>query len=125
MYNKVTLIGRLGKDPELRHTQSGKAVCDFSIAVDGGVKDSTEWVDIVAWEKTAENCVNYIKKGSTVAIEGRLQTRAWDDKDSNKRRKTEVVANRVIFLDKKQDGGSNKNTGFAQEIPFNESDIPF
>lgn len=132
MYNKVTLIGRLGRDPELRYTQSSKPVCGFSLAVDGGSKDSTEWVNIVAWEKTAENCGKYLQKGSTVAVEGRLQTRQWEDDNGNKRRKTEVIAARVVFLDSKPKGDSNNqqqhsssNVFGGQEIPFNEDEIPF
>ncbi|NQZ96589.1 MAG: single-stranded DNA-binding protein, partial [Myxococcales bacterium] len=104
--NKVILIGNLGKDPELRYTQSGQAVANFNIATterfggrDGGeMQERTEWHRIVTWGKTAENCAQYLSKGRSVYIEGRLQTRDWEDKEGNKRYTTEITALRVQFL---------------------------
>ncbi|MCA1945110.1 MAG: single-stranded DNA-binding protein [Desulfovibrio sp.] len=106
--NKVMLIGRLGRDPELRYTNSGKPVANFSIATDesytdrdGNRVDRAEWHDIVVWDRSGENCANYLRKGSLVYVEGRLQTRKWQDQQGNTRKATEVVAERVQFLDPK------------------------
>jgi len=98
--NTVSLIGRLGRDPEIRHTGAGKTVANFSIAVDYGFGDkkTTSWIPIVVWEKTAELVQTYCKKGSQVAVEGRLQERSWQDKEGNKRTVLEVIANRLDFL---------------------------
>ncbi|TAK66510.1 MAG: single-stranded DNA-binding protein [Bacteroidetes bacterium] len=112
--NKVTLIGHLGKDPELSYTASGIAVAKFSMATserwkdDGGnLQERTEWHNIVAWRKLAEICGQYLKKGSKVYLEGRLQTRNWDDKNTGiKRYITEIIADDLIMLDSKGGGGS-------------------
>lgn len=103
--NKVILIGNLGRDPELRYTASGQAVVNFSLATgetytdkSGERVDKTEWHRIVAWAKTAELCAQYLSKGRTVYIEGRLQTREWEDKEGVKRQTTEINANTVQFL---------------------------
>ena len=103
--NKVILIGNLGADPEKRFTGSGAAVTTFNIATtdrwndkQGQKQERTEWHRIVVWGAQAENCAQYLAKGRPVYIEGRLQTRQWDDKDGNKRYTTEVVAQRVQFL---------------------------
>lgn len=104
--NKVMLIGNLGKDPEMRYTPSGAAVCNFSIATterwknkeNGQLEEKTEWHNIVVWNKQAENCKEYLAKGRSVYIEGKLQTRSWDDKEGHKRYTTEVVAQTVQFL---------------------------
>ncbi len=107
MVNRVFLIGRLGKDPELRYTTSGKPVASFSMATDerwvdseGNRQTNTEWHRIVAWKRLAEICGQYLKKGKLVFIEGRLQTREWDDRDGNKRRTTEIVALNMQMLDR-------------------------
>jgi single-strand DNA-binding protein len=117
--NRVTLIGRLTRDPELRFTPSGAAVCNIGLATNrygsdqgGDRKEYTDFHDIVVWNqgnrKLAELCGQYLQKGRLVYIEGRLQTRSWDDKDSGaKRYKTEVNATDVQFLDSRTDGGSN------------------
>lgn len=109
-FNKVILIGNLGKDPELRHTAGGQAVCHFSIATSekwkgktGEWEERTEWHNIVVWGKQAEYCKEYLSKGRTVYVEGRLQTSSWDDKEGNKKYKTEVVAITVRFLGSKKD----------------------
>ena len=130
--NSVTLIGNVGSDCEMRFTPSGKPVTTFRIATnrvfkdaDGNRKENTEWHSIVAWNKTAENCNQYLGKGSLVYVEGRLQTRMWE-KDDTKHYKTEIVANRVIFLDKK---GSKvdapKDSTEAPEGDVEPEDIPF
>jgi single-strand DNA-binding protein len=100
--NKVILLGNLGKDPEVRYTQSGKAVTSFSLATseragrDGN--ERTEWHNIVAWDKLAELCGRLVRKGNKVYVEGRLQTREYTDRDGNKRWSTEVVAREMVFL---------------------------
>lgn len=108
--NKAMLIGNLGRDPELKYTQNGNSVCNFSIATseswkdkDGNSKESTEWHRIVVWGKQAENCAKYLVKGRTVYVEGNLRTRQWEDKDGNKRNTTEINAQVVQFL-----GGQGK-----------------
>jgi single-strand DNA-binding protein len=117
--NKATLIGNLGKDPELRYTNSGVPVATFSIATneqwkdsDGNTQERTEWHNIVAWQKLAEICAEYLKKGSKVYIEGRIQTRSWDDKNTGQKRyMTEIVANDMIMLDSK---GANARGGTTE-----------
>ena len=126
--NKVILVGNLGKDPEVRYIQSGSAVCTLRIAVterrkdgESGWKDHTEWMDVVAWGKTAENAGQYLQKGRQVYVEGRLQTRQYKDKDGNDRYKTEVVANQVLFLgsggDRAPGGAPRKNEGGQPNQP--------
>jgi single-strand DNA-binding protein len=107
--NKVILVGNLGKDPELRHTQSGIAVCTFSLATtdhwtdqQGQRHEKTEWHRIQTWKKQAENCAKYLRKGSSAYVEGRLQTRSWDDQSGQKRYSTDIVAESVKFLSQAQ-----------------------
>ncbi len=130
--NKVQLIGNLGKDPELSYTPSGIAVAKFSIATnerwkdnEGNFQERTEWHNIIAWRKLAEICGQYLKKGSKVYIEGRLQTRSWDDKNTGaKRYATEIIADDMIMLDAK--GGTMETNNSAQEEPASEKDdLPF
>lgn len=108
--NKVMLIGRLGRDPELKYSQSGQAVCTMSVATDesytkdGNKVEQTEWHRVVVFARQAENVANYLKKGSQAFIDGKLQTRQWQDKDGQTRYTTEVVAQRVQFLDSRQGG---------------------
>lgn len=111
MINKVILIGNLGADPETRYTQSGSPVCSFKIAcsekykdASGNMQENTEWVSIVAWNKLAEICGQYLHKGSRVYIEGRLQTRKWTDQNGVDRYTTEIVAREMKMLDRKKDG---------------------
>jgi len=99
--NKVILIGRLGRDPEIKYLDSGKAVAKFSLATQD-TKDKCEWHQIVCWEKTAELVAQYLAKGRQCAIEGRIQTRQWE-KDGEKRYSTEIVAHRVEFVGSKSD----------------------
>jgi single-strand DNA-binding protein len=111
--NKVILIGNLGRDPELRYTQSGQPVANFTLATteswskkDGSGRDEkTEWHRIVAWGRTGELCAQYLAKGRTVYVEGRLQTREWEDREGKKQRTTEIVAQTVQFL------GGNRGAG--------------
>lgn len=140
--NKVMLIGNLGKDPELRYTPSGVAVATFSIATneswkdqDGNTQERTEWHNIVAWRKLAEICGEYLKKGKKVYIEGRIQTRSYDDKNTGaKKYITEIVADNLIMLDGPR-GGATENgggSGFSSSsepaAPANakaDDDLPF
>jgi len=107
--NKAIIIGNIGNDIELKHTTSEKPVCNFSVATsmkikkaDGSFDSKTEWHNIVCWNKTAELVSQYTKKGSKIAVEGRLSTREWTDKNEVKRYTTEIVANNIEFLDKKE-----------------------
>ena len=121
MLNKVFIMGRLARDPELRHTQSGTAVASFTLAVDRDFKDkstgerATDWIDVVAWRQTGEFVSRYFTKGRMAIVEGRLQIRDWTDKDGNKRRSAEVVADQVYFGDSKRDGdGGGYSGGYSQ-----------
>ncbi len=103
--NKVILVGHLGRDPELRYTQNGQAVANFSLATtesyakrDGEREDRTEWHRIVAWGRLAEICAEYLSKGRQIYIEGRIQTREWEDREGEKRRTTEIVAREMQML---------------------------
>jgi single-strand DNA-binding protein len=133
--NKVILVGNLGRDPELRYTQSGQAVANFTLATtdrfggkDGGERqERTEWHRIVAWARTAELCAQYLSKGRSVYIEGRLQTREWEDKDGQKRRTTEIVAQTVQFLGGREGGGGGSRSsggGGGGDMPPMDSDAP-
>ena len=112
MLNRIILMGRLTRDPELRHTQSGTAVASFSLAVDRDFKSrdsgekTTDFIDVVAWRNTAEFVSKYFAKGRMAVVEGRLQIRDWTDRDGGKRRSAEVVADNVYFGDSKRDGES-------------------
>jgi len=110
--NKAIILGRLGKDPELRYTPSGTAVANFSIATNSSFKDSdgnwsdkTEWHNIVAFGKTAENVGEYLKKGSQAYIEGRLQTSSWEDNAGVRKYKTEILVDTLQFIGGKSDDG--------------------
>jgi len=140
--NKAILIGRLGSDPEIRYTPSGVAVANFSVATSeewkdkdtGEKKERTEWHRIVAWRRLGEICGEYLSKGKQVYVEGRIQTSSWEDKDGNKRYKTEIVANDVQFLGSRDmsdsarsQGGTGGGGGF-QGAPGPgpaDDDIPF
>jgi single-strand DNA-binding protein len=136
--NKVILIGNLGKDPELKFTPSGVAMAKFPIATTERYKDSegnpqekTEWHNIVMWRRLAELANEYLKKGSPVYIEGRLQTRSWDDENGQKRYMTEIVADRMQFLGRRGEGSSDDAGGEApaasgkKESMEEEDDLPF
>ena len=111
MLNRIVLMGRLTRDPELRRTQSGTAVVSFSVACDRdyaaqGAERETDFIDIVAWRGTAEFVEKYFSKGRMIVVGGRLQIRNWQDKEGNKRRSAEVVADNVYFGDSKRDGAA-------------------
>ena len=113
MLNKIIVMGRLTRDPELRRTQSGTPVASFTLAVDRDFKDqqtrerATDFIDIVAWRQTGEFVSRYFTKGRMAVVEGRLQGRSWTDKDGNTRRTLEVVADNVYFGDSKREGEQN------------------
>ncbi|MDD4172270.1 MAG: single-stranded DNA-binding protein [Syntrophomonas sp.] len=108
MLNRVILIGRLTRDPELKYTPNGTAVATFSLAVNRKFnRDETDFIDIVAWRGLAENCANYLGKGRMAAVEGRLQIRTYENKEGQKRKATEVVADDVRFLDKPGTGSAS------------------
>lgn len=141
--NKVILIGNLGKDPEFKYTPGGQPVATFSLATterfsdkNGQRQEKTEWHNIVAWGKLAELVNQYLKKGRSAYIEGKLTTRSWDDKDGNKRYKTEIVANTIQFLGSasgnggEQDFSSGSPAFDAHPMPSGpadtvEEDLPF
>ena len=121
MLNKIIIMGRLTRDPELRRTQTGTPVASFSLAVDRDFKDkatgerSTDFIDVVAWRQTGEFVSRYFTKGRMAVVEGRLQIRDWTDKDGNKRRTAEVVADQVYFGDSKRDNeGGSYSAGYSQ-----------
>ena len=126
MLNKIVLIGRLTKDPDLRYTPNGTAVCNFSLAVERNFKNQdgerdVDFVNIVVWRKQAENCANYLAKGRLVAVEGSLRQNRWEDEDGNKRSKLEVNANEVQFLD----WGDKDKKEDNQEDNQDDIDVPF
>ena len=131
--NKVMLIGRLGRDPEIRYSTDGLAIANFSVATDESYKDKsgnrqtqTEWHRIVAFGKLAEICGEYLMKGRLVYIEGRIRTRSWTDKNGEKKYTTEIIANNMFILDSKGDS-STKVSAHVEEVQAEpvEDDIPF
>jgi single-strand DNA-binding protein len=150
--NKVMLIGRLGKDPEIRYTKSGDAVANFTMATtdtwkdrQGNRQERTEWHTIVAWRQLADFVQNYLKKGRLIFVEGRLQTRDWTDQQNVKHYRTEVVANTINFMEPRPDGERAQQGGGTggqrqqqqpaqdsydqgpppEDAPYAEDDIPF
>lgn len=134
--NKVILIGNLGKDPDFRVTPGGQPVANFSIATTekwsdkaGEKKEKTEWHNIVLWGRLAEIANQYLRKGGSVYIEGRLQTRSWDDKDGNKRYTTEIVGNSLQMLGGRREASSSEDIPQAAEPPQADGrvqdDLPF
>ena len=130
MLNKIMLIGNLGRDPELSYTPSGKAIAKFSLAVSrrrrdesGEQREETQWFNVVAWERLAETCNNYLKKGSKVYIEGRMTSRKYTDKDGVERTAWEVTATDMQFLEQKVSGGSGGGSGYGDEM--GADDVPF
>ncbi len=136
--NKVILVGHLGRDPELRYTQNGQAVANFSLATtesyakrDGEREDRTEWHRIVAWGRLAEICAEYLSKGRQVYVEGRIQTREWEDREGEKRRTTEIVAREMQMLGRR--GETSETTEEPQSADAktanigapSDDDIPF
>jgi len=140
--NKVILIGNLGKDPEIRTTPQGTSLARFSVATTTNWKDSsgarqekTEWHDVVAWEKLAQICGEYLHKGKMVYVEGSLQTRSWEDQNGQKRYKTEVKANNVVMLSPRGPsrapgaaagaGAAPREVSEVAEAPAYDDDVPF
>ncbi|MEX2247088.1 MAG: single-stranded DNA-binding protein [Dehalococcoidia bacterium] len=137
--NKVMLIGNVGKDPEMRYTANGNAVTTFSLACnrsfaspDGERREETDWFEIVTWNKLAELCSQFLQKGRQAYVEGRLHTRSWEGQDGQKRYRTEVVAQTVLFLDRA--GSGNRPPAAATEAyddaapaaaPVDPDDLPF
>jgi single-strand DNA-binding protein len=130
--NKVTLLGTLGRDPEVKYTPSGTAVAKFSMATndrykdkDGNWQDRTEWHNIVAWQRTAEIIGEYVKKGDRLYLEGKLQTSSWEDKQSGEKKyRTEIVVNDIVLIGGKRDGGSagGDESGFTRQKPAARGD---
>jgi len=123
--NKVLIIGNLGRDPEMRYTPSGKPVTSFSVAVSRGwttsageKREATEWFNIVAWGALAEICNQYLRKGSRVYVEGRLQTRSWDDPDGQRHSRTEVVANEMMILDNRSGAAEPEDYDLDEEMGY-------
>jgi single-strand DNA-binding protein len=139
--NKVMLIGRLGQDPELKYTQSGVALVNFSLATgskwkdqEGNWQERTEWHNLKAWRGLAETCSNYLKKGSKIYAEGRLETSNWEDENKKKHYKTEIVLDEMIMLDSKGSGGEGGNSAgnnsgttkpAANTSSNSDDDLPF
>lgn len=136
--NKVILIGNLGKDPEVRHLENGRAVANFSLATSETYKNkqgervtNTEWHNVVLWTPLAEIAEKFLKKGGQVYIEGKLTTRSWDDQEGNKRYTTEVVGNNITLLGSKPDGNGAPSQSAAAESPVSKipeddaDDLPF
>ena len=144
--NKVMLIGRLGRDPELKYTQGGQSVVKFSLATDeswtdksGEKKTRTEWHNIVVWGKLGEICNQYLKKGRLVYVEGRIQTRQWEDQSGNKRSTTEIVLNDMSILEARGGGEGGHPAGsypepaaeprrdeiVVSDAPITDDDVPF
>ena len=137
--NKIILMGRLVRDPEVRYTQTGKVVCQFTIAVDRPFSNQegqreADFIPIIVWGKQAELCGNSLTKGQRVLVEGRLQIRSYDAKDGSKRWVTEVIANSFEFIERRSDfanggapasaGKADFESGFGSPVPFDE-EIPF
>jgi len=133
--NKVMLIGNVGKDPEMRYTANGNAVTSFSLAVnrtlqgaDGERREETDWFDIVTWNKLAELCSQFLQKGRQAYVEGRLHTRSWEGQDGQRRYRTEVIAQTVLFLGSAQGGGGHRmidSDDQGQPAGVDPDDLPF
>lgn len=136
-FNKVLLIGNVGRDPEVRHLEGGSAVANFTLATserfkdkNGATQDITEWHNIVCWRNLAELSEKYIRKGSQIFVEGKIRTRNWTDQTGNKRYTTEILADNIRLLDKKgsQTAASPveaQSAGFAMESEPTDNDLPF
>lgn len=136
-FNKVLLIGNVGRDPEVRHLEGGSAVANFTLATserfkdkNGATQDITEWHNIVCWRNLAELSEKYIRKGSQIFVEGKIRTRNWTDQTGNKRYTTEILADNIRLLDKKgsQTAASpveTQSAGFALESEPTDNDLPF
>jgi single-strand DNA-binding protein len=139
-FNKITIVGYLGRDPEIKYTQSGEAVCSFSVATterrkdaQGEFQDQTTWFKVTVWRRQAELCNQYLSKGKQVYVEGRLRQTEYTDRDGNRRTALEVNASDIQFLGEKSGSGEAPQTRAAavggrndpQAPPVNDDDIPF
>ena len=135
-FNKVFLLGRLARDPEIRYTQNGSAIANMTVATDesftgsdGNKVERTEWHRVTVFGKMAENCGNYLGKGSLVHVEGSLATRKWQDQNGQDRYTTEIKAQRVQFLDRRDQDGGQQRQGRQQtrgsEQDYQDQDVPF
>jgi len=135
MLNRVILIGRLTRDPELRYTPGGAAVTRMAIAVDRPFTNrqgerETDFIDIVVWQKLAETCANYLGKGRLIAVEGRLQIRSYDDSQGIRRKAAEIVAENVRFLDRAREAQAGEHSSLGDissgdDVPFSDNEVPF
>ena len=134
MLNHITIMGRLTKDVELRHTNNGKAVASFTLAVDRDFKEkdgskTTDFIEVVAWGNTAEFASKYFSKGRMAVVDGRLQLRDWTDKDGNKRKTAEVIVSNLYFGDSKTESKPSNTAYYADtrfaEVDVDDDDIPF
>ncbi|NSW83928.1 MAG: single-stranded DNA-binding protein [Syntrophothermus sp.] len=133
MLNTITLIGRLTRDPELRYTQNGVAVTQFTLAVDRPFTDQngnkkTDFIDIITWRGLAETCAEHLNKGRLVAVVGRLEIETYETQDGQRRRSARVVAEQVRFLDSKKNGDNNNDidpASIGSEVSFDPDEIPF
>lgn len=130
MLNTITIMGRLTTDPILRRTQTGVAVASFTLACERdyapqGREKETDFIDVVCWQSTAEFVDKYFTKGRMAVVTGRLQIRGWTDKEGNKRRSAEILADHVYFGDSKRDGDSQAPKSDFTEVQGNEDDLPF
>ena len=132
--NKIMIIGNLGRDPEMRYTPSGRPVTTFSVGTsrswnaEGERREETEWFNVVAWGNLAEICKQYLTKGQQVYIEGRLQTRRWEDKEGNKHNSVEIVANEMMMLGDRREASNNHPAESAEEpepTSTDEDEFPF
>ncbi len=130
--NKVMIIGHLGRDPEMRFTPSGRPVTTFTVATnrtwnstDGEKHNETEWFNVVAWGNLAEICKQYLNKGQQVYVEGRLQTRRWEDSDNIKRTSVEIVASEMMILGDRHDSNTSNDDSQDPETGNNEEEYPF
>ena len=132
--NKVTIIGNVGNDPEMRFTPNGKPVTSFSVATnwvyttpEGERKQETEWFNVVVWNRLAEQCNQFLTKGRLVYVEGRLRSHTWESQDGEKRFRNEIVADKVTFLDRQQAATAlpEEGTEEAEGGELNPEDIPF
>jgi len=124
-FNKITLVGHLGQEPEMRFTPAGTAVTNFSLAVsrsfikDGEKVEETDWFRVSAWGKQAESCNQYLEKGALVLVDGEISIRKYNDKDGNQRTSVDVTARNVVFLSKKGSGKYEESEGVeAEDVPF-------
>lgn len=133
MLNHITIMGRLTRDPDLRNTQTGTPVTSFTLAVDRDFKDrssdqkATDFIDVIAWRNTAEFVSRYFSKGRMAVVDGRLQIREWTDRDGNKRRTAEVLADNVYFADSRKDesregGDTTKRSDSGRDLPLGNPD---